>query len=192
MEIPRDSDVFVVVVVADSARSPVDKACGEGLMPNGVAALERLGVTLADDDVFPFHGIRFIDGDFHAEAAFPGISALGIRRTIIGERAALLGDASGSVDAITGHGLSTAFQQAVALAEALAPNDLRSYRAAHRRIGRLLRMMARLLLLMSDAPWVRRRALTALRSRPEVFHWLLGVHVGAFAWQLVAADASVF
>jgi flavin-dependent dehydrogenase len=376
VEIPSDTDVLVVgggpaglaaaiaarlrglsVVVADGARPPVDKACGEGLMPDGVAALERLGVALGDDDVFPFHGIRFIDGHLRAEAAFPEVPALGIRRTVlhrrlleraldagavacwgeparfdragavelrgrsvayrwligadghqseirarmglgprrpprrrigvrrhfhvtpwtdfvevywgdrcqayvtpvganevcvaligdtpakrlenvsasfpdlaerlgdaqpttsvkgsvsatlrlravVGNRAALLGDASGSVDAITGEGLSIAFQQAIALGTALATNDLRSYQAAHRRIGRLPRMMARLLLLMSDAPWVRRRALAALRSRPEVFHRLLGIHVGAlpptalgpkaiagFAWQLVAADASVF
>jgi hypothetical protein len=84
-------------------------------------------------------------------------------------------------------------------------NDLRSYQVAHGRIARLPRMVGRSLLLMSDAPWVRRRALAALRSRPEVFHRVLGIHVGAlpptaicakaiagFAWQLVAADASVF
>jgi len=33
------------VVVADSAQPPIDKACGEGLMPDGVAALARLGVA---------------------------------------------------------------------------------------------------------------------------------------------------
>jgi hypothetical protein len=32
-------------VVADSAHPPIDKACGEGLMPDGVAALARLGVA---------------------------------------------------------------------------------------------------------------------------------------------------
>jgi flavin-dependent dehydrogenase len=374
MEIPGKIDVLVVgggpaglaaaiaarlrglsVVVADGARPAIDKACGEGLMPDGVSALERLGVAFGDDDVFPFHGIRFIDRHLHAEAAFPGVSAVGIRRTVlhrrlleraldvgavacwgeavrfdragavelrgrrigyrwligadghqsgirsrmgvgprraprrrigvrqhfrvtpwtdfvevywgnrcqayvtpvganevcialigdvpekrleslalsfpdlaerlgdarpttsvkggvsatlrlravVGNQAALVGDASGSVDAITGEGLSMAFQQAVALGEALAASDLRSYQDAHRRIGRLPRMMARLLLLMSDTAWVRRRALAALRSRPEVFHRLLGIHVGAlpptaigakavagFAWQLVAADAS--
>ena len=34
------------VVVADLARPPIDKACGEGLMPQTVAELKGLGVTL--------------------------------------------------------------------------------------------------------------------------------------------------
>jgi menaquinone-9 beta-reductase len=134
-----------------------------------------------------------------------GVSATLRLRDVVGKRAALLGDAAGSVDAITGEGLSIAFQQATALGSALAANDLRAYQAAHRRIGRLPRMVERLLLLMSNAAWVRRRALAALRSRPDVFRRLLGIHVGAlpptalgakaiagFAWQLVAADASAF
>ena len=33
------------VVVADGAHGPIDKPCGEGLMPDGVAALERLGIS---------------------------------------------------------------------------------------------------------------------------------------------------
>ena len=50
------------------------------------------------------------------------------------ENLALIGEASGSVDAITGEGLTVAFQQALALAEALAAGDLQLYQAAHRRI----------------------------------------------------------
>jgi flavin-dependent dehydrogenase len=48
---------------------------------------------------------------------------------------ALVGDASGSVDAITGEGLCLLFQQAVALAAALEAGDLALYQAEHRRIG---------------------------------------------------------
>ncbi len=44
-------------------------------------------------------------------------------------------DASGSVDAITGEGLSLAFQQAVALADAIERRDLMSDPVKHRRIG---------------------------------------------------------
>src|ERR1022692_2180287 len=32
------------VTLADGARPPIDKACGEGLMPDGLAALRSLGV----------------------------------------------------------------------------------------------------------------------------------------------------
>ena len=34
------------VIVADGMRPPIDKACGEGLMPDGLAALERLGIRV--------------------------------------------------------------------------------------------------------------------------------------------------
>ena len=39
-------------------------------------------------------------------------------------RVALIGDASGTVDAVTGHGLSLSFQQAIALAEAMTAGNL--------------------------------------------------------------------
>src|SRR5205823_12331675 len=47
-------------------------------------------------------------------------------------RVALIGDASGSVDAITGEGLCVSFQQAMALANALETGNLATYRAEHR------------------------------------------------------------
>ena len=34
------------VTVADSCSPPIDKPCGEGLMPDGIAALQRLGVSI--------------------------------------------------------------------------------------------------------------------------------------------------
>src|SRR5207253_2995692 len=74
---PSQTDVFVIgggpaglaaaiaarkrgfeVVVADGAQPPIDKACGEGVMPDGVAALARLGVAATINHGFPFHGIR--------------------------------------------------------------------------------------------------------------------------------------
>ena len=68
---------------------------------------------------------------------------------------ALLGDASGTVDAITGEGLHLAFRQAAALAEALAAGDLSPYAAAHRRLQKMPQLMARLLLLLG---WKRAHA----------------------------------
>ena len=59
------------VIVADRARPPIDKACGEGLMPDGVAALREFGVELTAGDGLPFRGIRFLDGELQAEARFP-------------------------------------------------------------------------------------------------------------------------
>ena len=48
------------VTVADGAQMPIDKPCGEGLMPDGLAALEKLGVSVEPEDSYPFRGIRFL------------------------------------------------------------------------------------------------------------------------------------
>jgi len=69
------------VIVLDRAQPPLDKACGEGLMPDGVAVLEGLGVDLRGVDSHPFRGIRYIDDELSAEGEFPDTPGLGIRRT---------------------------------------------------------------------------------------------------------------
>ena len=95
---------------------------------------------------------------------------------------ALVGDASGSVDAITGEGLCLLFQQAVALADAMAAGDLKSYGAAHRRIGRRPELMSALLLALDGGSTIRSRlrarALRAMAARPPLFQDLLAAHVG--------------
>jgi flavin-dependent dehydrogenase len=71
------------VVVLERRSWPQDKACGEGLMPAGLRALERLGVRALVDprECAPFFGVRYVqeDGSF-AEARFAGDGGLGIRR----------------------------------------------------------------------------------------------------------------
>ncbi|MEO8897521.1 MAG: NAD(P)/FAD-dependent oxidoreductase [Candidatus Dormibacter sp.] len=80
------------VTVIDGARFPRDKACGEGLMPPGVACLRRLGVL---DDVLAagaprIHGVMYTHGAGTpaAYAAFPVPPGggerwgLGVRRTL--------------------------------------------------------------------------------------------------------------
>jgi menaquinone-9 beta-reductase len=69
------------VVLADGAVPPIDKPCGEGLMPDGVEALRHLGVTIPAGEAYPFPGIRFVSDGTKAEAAFPRGTAYGIRRT---------------------------------------------------------------------------------------------------------------
>jgi len=68
------------VMVADGAVPPIDKSCGEGLMPDGVEALRALGITVPESDTYPFRGIRFVSDGATAEAAFPRGNAYGIRR----------------------------------------------------------------------------------------------------------------
>jgi len=73
----------LTVLVADGAVPPIDKACGEGLMPDGVEALYQLGITIPHGEAQPFRGIRFISGNQKAEAVFPRGTAYGIRRTTL-------------------------------------------------------------------------------------------------------------
>lgn len=321
------------VTVADSAQPPIDKACGEGLMPDALEALVRLGVSLDLDLSFPFRGIRFVGEGVSVDASFPRGSGLGVRRTLLHQalidRAAavgasllwgapvrristqgvilddeivpcrwivaadgenshvrkwaglngarscvvrfgfrrhyqiepwtdcveiywgpgcqiyvtpvgprevclavvsrnshlrldqaltyfpdlksrlhsaavtsyergavsasrglrkvsrgnviLLGDASGSVDAITGEGLRLSLEQASALAPALASRDLRAYEAAHRRLARRPAFMAHLMLSMDRSAWLRRRTLKALAAEPRIFAKQLAMHVGALS-----------
>ena len=51
---------------------PKEKACGEGLMPGGVAVLQRLGLAEAVGGA-PFHGVRFHVGGLVAEGRFPRV-----------------------------------------------------------------------------------------------------------------------
>ncbi len=95
---------------------------------------------------------------------------------------AVLGDASGSVDAITGEGLLSAFRQAQALAAALAAGKPERYGAQHRQIAKNPRRMARLLLLLDRHPRLRRRFIAALFRQPESFAALMRVHLGEQSW----------
>ncbi len=358
-----DTDVFVVgggpaglaaaiaarrrgfrAALADPGQPPIDKACGEGLMPDGVAALEELGVSLGSAGAVPFRGIRFVESPLAAEACFPEGTAVGVRRTalhqalvecaersgvelhwgtavsgitpqavhlggetarcrwIIGadgersrvrrwagldsptpaqrrfgfrrhyrvepwtdfmelhwnsafqvyvtpiaggeicvavvsenphlrldealartpglaarlrhaaavstergavsasrrlkavwrDRVALVGDASGSVDAITGQGLRLAFRQAIALAGALAAGDLDLYAAEHRRLVRRAEFMASMMLLAARRRGVRERAMHALAARPGLFGRLLAAHAGGVSeFEFAAAGLTL-
>lgn len=329
------------VIVADGAQPPIDKACGEGLLPDGVAALERLGIQPPVAEGLRFRGIRFLTSELSADALFSGSSfGLAIRRTtlhaLMVERAAqlgaefrwrtpvlgishegaqlsdgpvrsrwiigadgsnslvrrwagmqrgsgprlryafrrhyrvqpwtdhmevywgkhcqgyatavtrdqvcvalashspamrleegvrelpelqarlhgaetismergaltgnrfhrrvsrgnvaLIGDASGTVDAITGEGLGLAFAQAVVLAECLQTGNLARYESEHRRLMLRPRLMARLMLTLDGHPRLQRRTLQVFRRRPEIFRRLLDLHVGELSPLHVAFD----
>jgi flavin-dependent dehydrogenase len=91
---------------------------------------------------------------------------------------ALIGDASGSVDAISGEGLCLGFHQALALADAIERRDLSLYESAHARLSRRPRFMADFMLTMDRWHWMRKRALPALAGHPDLFGGLLAMHVG--------------
>ena len=318
------------VTVADGGDGPGDKACGEGILPVGLSALERLGIALDSTEGCAFRGIRFVNARTSADATFPSRSGLGMRRIalhrqlaraaersgvnllwrapvsgieekavcigkekipadwIIGAdghssqvrrwarikstkrasfrfafrqhfackpwtdfvevhwaanaqlyitpvshreigvvvlsrdpqlrlkealrhfpsvaarlydceattvergaatgnltlravqagRVALLGDASGTVDAITGEGLSLAFQQAEALAEAIGQGDLAQYEAAHSRFRWRPLWVARQLLILENHSWLEKRVLQAFATDRKLFQRMLDVHLG--------------
>ena len=68
------------VAVVERRTAPIDKACGEGLMPGAVAALADLGV---DPDGVAFGGIRYVRGSRRAEASFSAGPGRGVRRTTL-------------------------------------------------------------------------------------------------------------
>ncbi len=73
----------VDVTLLERSSWPVDKVCGEGLMPSGVDCLDRLGVLQRIDpaQMRPFVGIRWIDSTGQeASGRFASGTALGIRR----------------------------------------------------------------------------------------------------------------
>src|SRR5882762_6321930 len=81
------------VEVTDAMKPPIDKACGEGLMPDSLEALAAIGFNnldqvLRETENHRLRGIRFI-GDqtspnhLTTEARFPQNPGRGIRRTVL-------------------------------------------------------------------------------------------------------------
>jgi flavin-dependent dehydrogenase len=359
----QDTDVFVVgggpaglaaaiaararglrVLLADGAKPPITKACGEGLLPDAVAALGELGVALRETDGCALRGIRFEDARTSVTAHFPNEPGIGVRREVLHQRmierardcgvallwgapitalneegviaggnkirarwivgadgsrsrvrrwsglddsvpqhnrfafrqhyllqpwtdctevhwgeeaqayvtpigsqeicvvmisnipsmrfdeclqrfpklacrlqgacyagpergaptgmfhlkrvyrgkVALIGDASGSVDAITGEGLALSFRQATALSDALAAENLERYQKSHRRLFRRPRLVGNLLLLLGCRSALRGRVLSALQTTPGLFERMLAYHVGEIRPLQLVADGAAF
>jgi flavin-dependent dehydrogenase len=68
------------VVVVERRCGPIDKACGEGLMPHTLRHLERLGVCPHGR---PLRGISYRDGSRHVDAPFKRSAGRGVRRTVL-------------------------------------------------------------------------------------------------------------
>lgn len=66
------------VAVVEPRDGPIDKACGEGLMPSALRSLAALGVEVPGR---PFVGIRYLDGRREAQARFRAGPGRGVRRT---------------------------------------------------------------------------------------------------------------
>lgn len=82
----------LTAAVIERRAGPVDKACGESLMPTALRHLARLGIDPAG---MPIAGFRYTDGARSAEHRFTGATGRGVRRTVLHDalaaRAAELG-----------------------------------------------------------------------------------------------------
>jgi flavin-dependent dehydrogenase len=123
----------------------------------------------------------WLDGAAEANAERGGASVTRRLKSVCRDRVALIGDASGSVDAITGEGLCLLFQQAAALAAALEQGDLARYQEEHRRIGRRSAFMANLMLSLDRRDRFRHWILRAFARKPDLFRQMLATHVGEFS-----------
>jgi menaquinone-9 beta-reductase len=120
-------------------------------------------------------------------AELGGVTALGRARGVVSGHVALVGDASFTVDGIAGQGLSLAFQHAILLAEAFARGDLDSYEVAHREISREPWRMTRLLLLMDQSAWLRRKVLRLFAGNPGLFKKIMSAHMAEAAQESLKA-----
>jgi flavin-dependent dehydrogenase len=68
------------VLVVEPREGPIDKACGEGLMPGALAALARLGVAPVGHTI---GGIAYLDAQRAVEHRFGEHPGRGVRRTVL-------------------------------------------------------------------------------------------------------------
>jgi 2-polyprenyl-6-methoxyphenol hydroxylase-like FAD-dependent oxidoreductase len=106
---------------------------------------------------------------------------------LVADRAVLVGDAAGFVDAITGEGMSLAMASARMAADALsdglrsgrlARSELGAYEVRRRAFARDLLALTELVLWWVRHPWLAGWVVRNLGRRPETFSRLLAVNAG--------------
>ncbi len=136
----------------------------------------RLDDALAN---FPVLAQRLRDASTGTASERGAVTGTHILTRVASRDVALVGDAGGTVDAITGQGLGLAFEQALRLADALAAGDLKRYAHAHRSLMRRPRFMAALMVALGDDRRLRDIALWTASAWPAVFAALVAFHTGA-------------
>lgn len=162
---------------AGSVQAYVTPVAGDEV---SVAVISRARQVRAQEslDLFPVLRARLAAAARVSREQGAASMMLRLPRVVAGDTI-LIGEASGSVDAITGEGLSLVFRQALALGDALRSGDLDAYQKEHRRILWRSRWMARMLLSLSEQPRWRSRVFAAFVREPRAFENLLNMHVGS-------------
>ena len=102
-------------------------------------------------------------------------------RAVLAPGVALVGDAAGYLDAVSGEGLALGFRAATALVERFASGELWRYPEDHRRLCSTHHVITWSMLEISRRPWLRRSIIEYLGAEPALLSDLLGI----------AADARV-
>ncbi len=168
---------FVEVYWADGSEAYVTPVGSEEV---GVALLssEECGGFVGLLSKFPRLGERLGNAAVASDAAGAGPFRQRVRCRYR-DNLALVGDAAGYLDAITGEGLSLAFHCARSLAETVAEGRrLASYEDEYRRLSRAYYWMTGLLLTVARQPWLRRRVIATFARKPELFDRLLAISIG--------------
>ena len=76
----RCAQAGLAVTVAEPRATPIDKACGEGLMPAAVRRLAAIGVC---PEGHVIGGIRYLDERHSVDAPFAAGTGRGVRRTVL-------------------------------------------------------------------------------------------------------------
>jgi flavin-dependent dehydrogenase len=108
-------------------------------------------------------------------------------RDVVADRAVLVGDAAGFVDAITGEGMSLALASAKLAADTLGEalrtdrlgaSDLRGYARARAALARDVLRLTEVVLFGLRKPWLARRIVRNLARHPATFDRFLAVAAG--------------
>ncbi|MBI2898691.1 MAG: FAD-dependent monooxygenase [Planctomycetes bacterium] len=103
-----------------------------------------------------------------------GLAVNGVARDPV----VLVGDAAGTLDPLTGEGMSLAILSARAAADAIASGDLRGYPPRRKALAAGAEWLSRWMLRAARRPKVADRVVAALADRPALFARLLDIATG--------------
>lgn len=126
---------------------------------------------------FPSVEARFRGVDLASDLRGAGELWQPVRRVSRGA-VALVGDAAGYLDALTGEGLALAFEDAHHLSEALARGSLQGYARAQRRARRVPEAIIRAMLWTHRHPRLKQRLMRAMVARPAGLQQLVWLNAG--------------
>lgn len=127
---------------------------------------------------FPVLGERLAGAPVAGPDRGAGPFRQGVRRRFA-PGVALVGDAAGYLDPLTGEGITLGLQTARALVEVVAAGQpLERYERAYRRLSANYYRMTGLLLAVAPRRGLRRRLIAALARHPDVFDHFLEVNDG--------------